>query len=285
MHRHTTLNTLLTALVLLAASGAQAVDWSDTALSYRYGTRYAEPFNPADIHKHIVNLSHVNGYAYGKNFISADLLLSDKNDPDSAGSGSGARELYVLYRHTLDLGKVTGRDFKAGPMRGLGLTAGFDVNVKHDAGYNSRKRMLVAGPTLNLDVPGFLDISLLALWESNAPYNGFANRATPRYDYDVHPMLNAVWAIPFTAGVPLSFEGYVNFIGSKGRNEFGAATKPETNLDMQIMVDLSAAVGAARNTFKVGLEYQYWKNKFGNSDQGNPGATARTPMLRAEYHF
>jgi hypothetical protein len=31
--------------------------------------------------------------------------------------------------------------------------------------------------------------------------------------------------------------------------------------------------------------YQYWKNKFGNSDHNNPGATARTPMLRAEYHF
>lgn len=288
MHRQTTMNTFLAALALLGAGAAQAVDWSDTALSYRYGTHYAEPFNPADIRKNIVNLSHVNGYAYGKNFISADLLLSDKKDPDSAGSGSGARELYVLYRHTLDLGKVTGKDFKAGPVRGLGFTAGFDFNVKHDAGYNSRKRMLVAGPTLNLDVPGFLDISLLALWESNAPYNGFSRTATPRYDYDVHPMLNAVWGIPFSAGVPLSFEGYANFIGSKGRNEFGGATKPETNIDMQIMYDMSAAVGAAKNTFKVGVEYQYWKNKFGNSTKGNPGnpgATARTPMVRAEYHF
>ncbi|KQV84755.1 outer envelope protein [Massilia sp. Root351] len=278
-------HTILATLALLGASAAQALDWSDTALSYRYGTHFAEPFNPVDIKKNIVNLSHVNGYAYGKNFISADLLLSDKTDPKSVGSDDGARELYVLYRHTLDLGKVTGKHFKAGPVRGLGLTAGFDFNTKHDAGYNSRKRMLVAGPTLNLDVPGFLDVSLLALWESNAPYSGFSKTSTPRYDYDVHPMLNLVWGIPFNAGIPLSFEGFANFIGHKGINEFGAATKPETNIDMQIMYDMSAAVGAAKNTFKVGIEYQFWKNKFGNSDKNNPGATARTPMVRAEYHF
>ena len=279
-------NAFISALAVFA-TGAQAADWSDTSLSYRYGTDFAEPFNPVDIKKHIFNLSHVSGYAYGKNFFSADMLFSDKNDPSSVGADNGAHEVYVLYRHTLDLGKVTGNNFKMGAMRGLGFTAGFDVNTKSDAGYNSKKRMLVAGPTLNLEVPGFLDISLLALWESNAPYSGFSKTSTPRYDYDVHPMLNAVWGIPFNAGVPLSFEGYANFIGSKGKDEFGGQTARETNIDMQIMYDMSGAVGAAKNTFRVGIEYQYWKNKFGNNHKGpaGSGAFAKTPMIRAEYHF
>jgi nucleoside-specific outer membrane channel protein Tsx len=267
------------------AGSVHAVDWSDNALSYRYGTRFAEPFNPEDIKKNIVNFSHASGYKYGKNFLSVDALFSDSSDPSSAGSTSGAHEVYVLYRHTLDLGKVMGREFKAGPVRGIGLTAGIDANFKHDAGYNSRKRMLVAGPTLMLDVPGFLDVSLLAIWESNAPYNSFTNVSTPRYHYDTHPMLQAAWGIPFNVGIPLSFEGYANFIAAKGRDEFGGGTAPETNVDMQLMYDISAMVGAAKNTFKVGLEYQFWKNKFGNSDHQNPGATARTPMVRAEYHF
>lgn len=277
---------VLSALVMLAA-GAQAADWSDTSLSYRYGTHFAEPYNPVDIKKNIVNLSHVSGYAYGKNFFSADMLFSDKNDPSSAGADSGAHEVYVLYRHTLDLGKVMGKDFKTGATRGLGFTAGFDMNTKTDAGYNSKKRMFVAGPTVNFDVPGFLDVSLLALWESNAPYNGFSKTSTPRYDYDVHPMLTAAWGIPFNAGIPLSFEGFANYIASKGKDEFGGATKPETNIDMQVMYDMSAAVGAAKNTFKVGIEYQYWKNKFGNNHKGpaGTGAFAKTPMIRAEYHF
>lgn len=267
---------------------AQAADWSDTAIGYRYGTDFAEPFNNKAISKNILNLSHVSGYKYGINFFNADLLLSDEKDPSAVGSSSGAQEVYVVYRHTLDLGKVSGKSFKFGPVRGVGVTAGFDVNTKSDAGYNSKKRMLVAGPTLMLEVPGFLNVSLLALWESNAPFNGYTGISTNRYTYDTHPMINLAWGIPFSIGsVPLSFEGFANFIAAKGKNEFGADTAAETNIDMQMMYDLSAAVGASKNTFKLGFEYQYWKNKFGNDTAGaaGQGATARTPMVRAEYHF
>ncbi len=278
-----------TALALLAAAiaPAHAADWSDTSISYRYGTDFAEPYNPVDITKHIVNLSHASGYKYGTNFFSADMLFSDKNDPSSARSKTGAHEVYALYRHTLDLGKVTGREMTGPGIRGVGVTAGFDMNTKVDAGYNSKKRMLVAGPTVMFDVPGFLNVSLLALWESNAPFSTYSNSGVERYRYKTHPMLNAVWLIPLPGGLPLTFEGYANFIGKKGNDEFGGKTARETNIDMQLMYDMSGAVGAGKNTFKVGVEYQYWKNKFGNNHNGpaGSGAFAKTPMIRAEYHF
>ena len=183
------------ALIAAGLSAAHAADWSDTYIGYRYGTSFGEPFNNEDIAKNIFNLGHVSGYKYGTNFLNVDMLLSDSKDPASPGSSSGAQEIYVVYRHTLDLGKVTGRpeSFKFGPIRGVGLTAGFDANTKDDAGYNSKKRMLVAGPTVMLDVPGFLNVSILQLWESNAPYNKFSHTATDRYDYDPHPMLNLAW--------------------------------------------------------------------------------------------
>jgi nucleoside-specific outer membrane channel protein Tsx len=272
----------------VAAIGAQAADWSDTALTYRHGTKFAEPFIPDAISKNIVGLTHVSGYKYGSNFFNADMLLSDDKDPSFAGSKNGAREVYVVYRNTLDLEKVTGKSFKTAGVRGLGITTGFDFNTKTDAGYNSKKEMLVAGPTLMLDVPGFLNVSLLQLWESNAPYSTYTNSGVGRYHYGPHPMLTASWGIPFSVGsVPLSFEGYANYISSKGKNEFGGATAAETNIDMQVMYDISGAMGAAPKTFKVGAEYQYWKNKFGNDHTGpaGKGAFAKTPMLRAEYHF
>lgn len=279
--------TTLIGLALLATGlTAQAADWSDTSLGYRYGTHFAEPFNKNDIAKSIVNLNHVSGYKYGTNFFNADLLMSDSKDPASVGSNSGAQEIYIVYRHTLDFSKISGKSLSFGPVRSVGFTGGFDVNTKDDAGYNSKKRMLVAGPTVMIDVPGFLNVSLLQLWESNAPYNGFTKTHTERYSYDPHPMLNLAWGIPI-GSLPLSFEGYANFIAAKGKNEFGADTKAETNIDMQVMYDLSSLVGAAPKTFKLGLEYQYWKNKFGNDHNGpaGDGAFAKTPMVRAEYHF
>ena len=273
--------------VAAIAAPAFSADWSDTSMGFRTGTKYAEPFNANAIEKNILNLNHVSGYKYGSNFFNVDLLLSDKKDPAGAGSTNGASEVYIVYRHTLEYGKLTGKPVKFGPIKDIGAVLGFDANAKTDAGYNSKKRMLVAGGTMMMDVPGFLNIGLVALWESNAPYNTFSKTSTPRYTYDTHPMLTAAWAIPLPVGLPLSFEGFANVIAAKGKNEFGAETAVETNIDMQIMYDLSGLVGAGKNSFKLGFEYQYWKNKFGNNASGpaGKGAFATTPMIRAEYHF
>jgi len=275
------------ALLVAASTAGHAADWSDTSIGFRTGSKFAEPFGSTEIHKNIVNLTHASGYKYGSNFFNVDFLMSDEKDPAGAGSTNGAQEVYIVYRNTLDIEKTTGTPMKFGPVRGVGLTLGFDVNAKTDAGYNSKKRMFVVGPTLSIDVPGFLNVGLLLLKESNAPYNTFSNTSTPRYSYKTHPMLTAACAIPLSKEIPISFEGFANFIASKGKNEFGGDTAAETNIDMQIMLDVGALAGGPKGTFKVGLEYQYWKNKFGN-DAGGPagdGAFAKTPMLRAEYHF
>lgn len=252
---------------------ASAADWSDTSIGYRYGTQFAEPFNPKDIKKNIVNVTHASGNKYGSDYFNVDFLESD-------GTDSQAQEAYVLYRHTFDIGAISGTPIKFGPVRGAGITAGFDWNTKNDPGYASRKHMLVAGPTLMLDVPGFLNVSLLALWESNMPKG-----VTSRYSYDTHAMLNASWGIPLGHG--FSFEGYANYISSKGNDEFGNGTKPETNIDAQIMYDLSPSLSMKPGSLKAGFEYQYWKNKFGNNHNGpaGSGAFAKTPMVRVEYHF
>lgn len=281
------LNRITTAIALLAlATASHAADWSDTSIGLRTGNNFAEPFNPDKIKKNIVHLNHVSGYKYGSNFFNVDFLMSDGKDPAGAGSSSGAHEVYIVYRHTLDIEKTLGTAVKFGPVRGMGATLGFDVNTKTDAGYNSKKRMLVVGPTFFMDVPGFLNVGLYWLKESNAPYNTFSRVATPRYSYKGHGMLNLAWGIPLGKDTGFSFEGFANFIASKGKDEFGGDTAAETNIDMQLMYDLGSLAGTP-SKFKVGVEFQYWKNKFGN-DAGGPagsGAFAKTTMLRAEYHF
>jgi nucleoside-specific outer membrane channel protein Tsx len=129
-----------------------------------------------------------------------------------------------------------------------------------------------------MDVPGFLNAGLLVLNESNRPVG-----VNSRYTYKSHAMLNLAWGIPI-GGTGLSFEGYMNYIASKGKNEFGGNTAPETNIDAMVMYDVGAPLGWGNNTFRVGLEYQYWRNKFGNPS-GVPGSLARTTMIRAETHF
>jgi len=279
----------MTALAM-ASSPAIAADWSDTALGLRYGTKFAEPFdnNPdgsrTDIKKAIVSLTHADGYKYGMNFFNVDFLLSDHNDPGNGIPGNaGAQEVYAVYRHTLDIGKVSGSDIKFGPVRGVGVTGGFDLNTKNDA-YGSKKRMFVLGPTLFVDVPGFLNISALLLDESNAP-----QAISTRYHYKNHAAVEADFGIGI-GSLPLSLNGYALWIASKGKNEFGGDTAAETHLDAALMWDVGTTFGGPKHTFLVGLEYEYWRNKFGNPTVTGPfdagaGATASTPMIRAEYHF
>ena len=284
--RAITRTTLALTIVGFAAT-CSAADWSDTSIGVRTGSKFAEPFGRTDIKKTIFDLQHVSGYKYGTNFFNVDYLISDSKDPAGAGSGNGATETYIVYRNTLEFDKTIGGKYAFGPVRNMGFTWGFDVNSKTDAGYNSKKRMFVAGPTFMVDVPGFLNVSLLALWESNAPYNTFSQTSTPRYSYKTHPMLTAAWGIPLGKDSGFSFEGFFNYLASKGTNEFGGSTAAETNFDGQIMYDVGALAGA-KGKFKVGFEYQYWKNKFGNpavTPGAGPGAFAKTPMIRAEYHF
>lgn len=276
---------ILGVLSIATIGSAHAVTWSDTSIGYRYGTDFAEPFKSTDITKHIINLTHSSGYTYGTNFLNVDLLMSNDESNATQATGKGTQEAYVVYRNTVDLGKVLNKDFSTkGLVRGYGVTGGFDWNTKNDV-YASKKRMWVLGPTVMFDVPnGFFNLSAVALWESNDPsvdsgYNG------GRYYYKTHPMLTGSWAVGL-GETPLSFEGYFNWIAAKGKNEYGGVTKPEFNIDAMLMYDLSGHVNLPKKTLRVGAEYQYWRNKFGNpTTTSDKGATASTPMVRAEYHF
>jgi nucleoside-specific outer membrane channel protein Tsx len=260
--------------VLGAGTSAFAADWSDTSIGYRYGTKFGEPFGSNDIHKNIINLTHASGFKWGTNFFNVDLLQSDSKDAE-------AQEAYIVYRLTLDMEKMTGSKFAWGPIRGWGVTGGFDWNTKNDPGYASKKRMLVLGPTLFMDVPGFLNVGVYLLDESNKPIG-----VPSRYTYKTHAMASASWGIPI-GGTGLAFEGYVNWIAPKGKDEFGGPTATEFNFDGQVMYDVGKHMSMKPNTLRAGFEYQYWRNKFGNPYKGpaGSGAFAKTPMARVEYHF
>lgn len=284
-----------TAVAALAAVGfaAQAAEWSDTALSERYGQNFCEPYVGCGVGKHIFNLTNVSGYAYGTNFISIDMLNSDAKNPGVDGSGNksktGAQEAYVAYRNTVDFSKFTSSPIKYGIVRSVGATAGFDWNTKNDS-YGSKKQMAVVGPTVMFDVPGFLNFSILELYESNSP-----NNTPSRYTYKSHPALDAAFGIPFSIGpAKFSFEGYMDYIDRKGDLEplFGNPSNKsgrETHFDGRIMLDVSPLLTAKPKTFQLGFEYEFWKNKFGNLEADaaalGSGTRASTPMVRGEYHF
>lgn len=272
-------------LSLAVALSAQAATWSDTTIGYRYGTQFTEPNNPDTVEKHILNLSHASGYSLGQNFFSLDVLQSDSADPANAGD-SGATEAYLAYRHQLHYGKLSGEPLAFGPVADVALTGGFDLNTKNTA-FAPRKRQLLLGPTLKLDLPrGFLDVSLFYSREWN--HCGLDACGAPgnrnSVSFDPYYQLNVAWGIPFDAGnVPLKFQGFFNYNGEKGDDYFNTETRPERLLRSSLMLDVGRLAWNESDQLWVGVGYEYWRNKFGNHDA--PGVDTDAVTLNLEWHF
>ena len=282
----------------LTASAAQAATWSDTFIGYRYGTEFREPNNVNDVEKHVLQFTHASSYSIGQNFVNLDILQSDDMDPSSGnkiGDGNGATEFYLTYRHQIHLGKAFDKNLAFGPVKEVALTAGFELNTKNTA-FAPRKRLIVAGPTLKFDVPGFLDVSLLAGKEWNhcglnpSTPGGFDPCPKSDISFDPQWIINVSWGIPFQAGpVPLKFQGFLNYLSEKGKDYAGVKTEAETLMRTSLMVDVGQMVSGRKNTFLMGVGYELWRNKFGNHAFANgrekPGIDTDSPTFQMEWHF
>jgi nucleoside-specific outer membrane channel protein Tsx len=273
----------------VASSAAYAATWSDTFIGYRYGTQFHEPNNANDVTKNILQLTHSSGYSIGQNFVNLDLLQSNSKDPSSGSGSTGATEAYLTFRTQLHLSKVFDRPMAFGPVKEVALTAGFDLNTKNTR-FAPRKRLLVVGPTLKFDVPGFLDVSLFYGQEWN--HCGLGAPGCPREDIKFDPqwMVSASWRIPFDAGpLPLRFQGFINYMSEKGNDYANVATDPETLMRTALMVDVGQMASWKKDTVLVGVGYELWRNKFGNHSTAagatKPGIDTDALMFQAEWHF
>ena len=276
---------LISALAVGCPATAMADESSDTFIGYRYGSRFREPTNPDDIVKNIVQFSHASTYRYGSNYLNVDYFKSDSKDPASGTDSSGAAELYLTYRNQLQYGKVTGTPLAFGAIRDVALTAGFDLNTK-DTTLGPRKQVIVVGPTVKFDVPGFLDVGVWYYRERN--HCGIPSCLEPEshsdLTFDPTYLVNATWGIPFEVhAIPLKFEGFVNFVGPKGHDYTGRDTAKETLLRTSLMVDASQVFASRKGSVFIGVGYEYWHNKYGN--QPGVGTQVNAPQFQAEWHF
>jgi len=264
-----------------------AANWSNTSLAASYGRDFSEHFkndaqgNAIDIEKYIFSLVHLSGYTYGTNFFQLNMHQSSNEPNTNKASGHGAQEAYVIYRHTLDIPSITQHKIEDSAwLKSYGFTVGFDWNTKNDD-YGSNRQMYVAGPSITLNVPGYLNLSLLGYYESND-----ANVLTSKYTYDPYLALQVLWDFPVMQS-NWNYQGIGVWMSPKGKNETGGKTASEIFVDMSLMYSLLKDKSVHQPKLKAGVAYQYWKNKYGNNESGEAGrgATASSPMLRLAYRF
>ncbi len=305
----------LTALGIVAALAAlpvSAANWSDTFIGYQYSNQFRDPGIATNEIKSRLELSGVYGWDYGTNFFDVNMLAAAKgfpaNNPQTPTYGStvngnggqpqtnvpGATEVYVVYRSNFDLGKIFKTNMAFGPVREVDFTVGFDFDSTDNL-FASNKKYIMGGPQIGFDISnGFWNLGVGGCREKN--YNGIVEQEV---NFKTTYVVWSAWGKHFDLGVPAEFKGWVNYIGAKGKDGFGADTKPETVGDMYLMFDFSGLFGRKKGAFLIGPGFEYWNNKFGdknvsfrdpavvgpNGGPWNANSQVNAFMLAAEFHF
>lgn len=255
-------------LAALAASPAVALEWSATEIQYLHSGRFREPFNPDPVVKDIITLQHASGYGLGRNFMFVDLAQSGNQERDALGNRESPTEIYGEAYTTLSLSRLSGRSLAAGPLRDVGLTAGINLGAK-DSRFNPEPRVYLAGFTVDFAVPrGFFNVDLLGYWDHGCHGGGCP-------DYRASYQITPSWSIPFTlAGVEGEFAGFVDYIGARG-----AGSVHQVLSQPQLRFDIGKPLGRKGQLY-AGIEYQYWRNKFGNA-----GVNESHPQVLLSWKF
>ncbi len=179
-----------------------------------------------DRERTIITLEHANRWRYGDLFVFADLTIGD----------DGQRSAYGEISPRLSLSRMTGQDWSLGPVSDVFLAGNLELG---DEGLDRQ----LYGIAADLDLPGFRFFRVHAYHRDDPHRPGSTWQST------------IVWNRPFEiAGQSFLTEGFADFAGGEG-----------VGTENQLIVPrLLWQVPAAEHVW-LGVEYQYWHNKFGVS--------------------
>ncbi|WP_231886684.1 outer membrane protein OmpK [Methylomonas methanica] len=219
---------------------ADFMQWHNSEIQYLHGGNYQEPFNPNDVSQSIITITNAHGWTYGRNFFFMDALFTESGQPSQTN-------LYGEAYSTLSLSKISGLNLSYGIFKDFGATGGINLGENMDSPQSGTRAWLY-GITLDFDLPGFdyFNVDFLRM------------RVTEPADIGTSWQITPTWKLPFEiAGSKWSFEGFADFIGKKGdRADRQALAQPQLRLDI-------GDLWGNGNHLYLGIEYQYWHNKYG----------------------
>ncbi|QHI68353.1 outer membrane protein OmpK [Tichowtungia aerotolerans] len=247
---------VLAGLIVVLAGVGMAGDflqWQDNSLTYLYG----ENFKLDPETQQTITFEHVSGWAYGDLFIFVDgIYFNGERD-----SERNRATFYGEVAPRLSLSKILGQDLSVLFIKDW-LVAGC-----YEFGENSDENVLV-GAGVDLDIPGF------DFFQLNV-YRRYNDHAEAPESYQITP----VWKMTIpVADTTVVFDGFIDWV-------IDDATR-NLHICPQLKLDVGTLVGLDANKLYAGIEYDYWKNKYGVRD-GSFGLDTDQNTFSGivKYHF
>lgn len=224
--------TLLLSFSFLSLSAHAEQYWSDNSLSLLYGGNYKMIPAAKDSEARVMTLEHVSGHSWGGVFLFVDRIQTvDDSYRETYGELSPS---FFLKKFDNGFIKSVNAEF----------TYEFGSSTTDPSSTFSQDNYL-AGVGLDFNIPGmdFFKATIYHAWDRNTFGRGEDEQLTLSYGWH-HGQVTV--------------DGFLDFTPSKGSNH----KETELNFTPQITYDFGPMLGL-KNKVKVGVEYAYWKNKFG----------------------
>jgi nucleoside-specific outer membrane channel protein Tsx len=252
----------LTALALTVALNAPMVSaeiWGNTEVQLQALGELERVGTGGTADTTIITFQHAGGWEYGDNFFFMDYSRYSVNN-DANFPVADSSELYGEWYSNFSLGAISGNDLSFGPVKDIGVVAGFNFAPEVDSAW------VLPGVRFALDLPGF---AFAQIDVTGYIHQGGGSADSPVFtvvDEDSSFMVDFAWAYPFKIGsTSWSIEGHLEYIDGRTQvNSFGTTELESWILfQPQIRLDLGEVLGQKAQRLFVGIEYQYWKNKLG----------------------
>lgn len=211
-----------------------------------------------------VTVDHFSTWAYGETFFFADLFR-DMDGPTAPGAT--VTDIYSEIYETFSLKALVGGESFPGLIRDVGPSFGINIGTNFLVG--------LYGGQVAFNMPGF-DVFNLAAFAYDNIDDPFNRSLKTTYQ------LTGVWDTSFDISemMRFRFKGFVDFIGKQKIRGGGPALKSQIVFQPQVRFDVGNLFGQ-RDRVWAGIEYAYFKNKFGVKNKDDNVVQA---MLAIKLH-
>lgn len=256
-------NSLILATGLMATGTTLAGDllqWQGNSITYLYGKDFT--VNPEI--QQTFTFEHADGWKYGDNFIFIDkIFYNGKKD-----SGNGPNTYYGEISPRLSFGKIFDQKLAFGPVKDILLAMTYEFGEGDTEAY-------LIGPGFDLDIPGF-DYFQLNFYQRTTDGDRAGDNVwqiTPAWSY----------TIPVGSS-DILIDGFMDWVVDNDENRRGTY-QANLHFNPQIKYDLGKALKMGDKQLYVGIEYDYWKNKYGIKDSDAFDTDQNTASLLVKVQF
>jgi nucleoside-specific outer membrane channel protein Tsx len=226
------------------AVASELLQWQNNSLTYLYGHDYK--IDPGI--QQTVTFEHASGWSFGDLFVFLDVIKYNTDATNGAGDG---HTFYGEISPRFSFGKLTDSDLSFGPIKDVLISTTYEFGEDDVDAY-------LIGPAIDLELPGFdyfqLNTYLRTADGDRAGSNTW--QITPVWSY----------TIPF-GNSDILIDGFMDWVVDNDENSRGEY-QANLHFNPQIKYDLGKALSWGEKQLYVGLEYDYWKNKYGIKDGG-----------------